>query len=163
MNWIFEPWPWYIGGPLIGLTVPLLLILAGKTFGISSSFRHLGSMCSPGTGIEYLGENDWRKEAWNLFFVAGILIGSALAMYALSGVSFPLLPEHYHGWKGAAALFVGGILVGFGTRYADGCTSVHSIMGMANLKWSSLVATICFFIGGLIVTFLLSLVQVEGG
>ena len=120
---------------------PLLLLLAGKTFGISSSFRHLGSICSPGTRIEYLRDNNWRKEAWNLFFVAGIVIGSAIAMYALSDAPFPLLPEYYQGARGAAALFVGGLLVGFGTRYADGCTSGHSIMGMSNLKWPSLVAT----------------------
>ena len=88
-----------------------------------------------------------------MFFVVGIVIGSAIAMYALSDAPFPLLPEYYQGFRGAAALFVGGVLVGFGTRYADGCTSGHSIMGMSNLKWPSLVATIGFFIGGLIITF----------
>lgn len=151
MNWIFAPWPWYVGGPLIGLTVPLLLLLAGKTFGVSSSFRHLCSICSPNSNLAYLKENNWIKEAWNLFFVAGIIIGAYIGMTFLSNTSFPLLPDHYHGYKGMIALFIGGILVGFGTRYADGCTSGHSIMGMSNLRWPSLVATISFFIGGLLV------------
>lgn len=151
MNIILEPWPWYIGGPLIGLTVPLLLLLTGKSFGISSSFRHLCSIISPGSKLAYLKEHNWLKESWNLFFVAGILIGSFIGMHLLSTAPFALLPDHYHSAKGMAALLIGGMLVGFGTRYADGCTSGHSIMGMSNLNWPSLVATISFFIGGLLV------------
>ena len=154
MEWILQPWPWYVSGPLIGLTLPALLLLSGKTFGISSSFRHLGSICSPHTKIEYLRENDWRGESWNLLFVAGILIGAAVGMMVLSDARFPLLPEHYHNWDGAIRLFVGGLLVGFGTRYADGCTSGHSITGISNLKWPSLVATLSFFAGGLAVVHL---------
>ncbi len=91
MNWIFEPWPWYIGGPLIGLTVPLLLLLAGKTFGISSSFRHFCSLCSPKSNLPYLSEKNWVKEVWNLFFVAGILVGSYLGMALLSNTPIPPL------------------------------------------------------------------------
>ncbi|MDB4698725.1 YeeE/YedE family protein [Candidatus Latescibacteria bacterium] len=151
MDWILEPWPWYIGGPLIGLTVPLLLLFVGKPFGISSSFRHLCSICSPRTNLSYLKENNWLKESWNLFFIGGILIGSYIGMHFLSSIPFPLLPAHYHSWTGMSALFIGGLLVGFGTRYADGCTSGHSIMGLSMLKWPSLIATVSFFIGGLIV------------
>ena len=150
MDWLLQPWPWYVSGPLIGLTAPALLLLSGKTFGISSSFRHLGSICSPNTRIAYLRDNDWRRESWNLLFVVGILIGAALGMYWLSSARFPLLPEHYHDLSGMGKLLVGGILVGFGTRYADGCTSGHSITGMSNLKWPSLVATVSFFVGGLL-------------
>ncbi len=149
MDWLFETWPWYVSGPLIGLTVPLLLISVGKPFGISSSFRHLGSICSPNTQIDYLRENDWRTESWNLYFVLGILIGSAIGMHVLSNAPIPLLPSHYHHWGGMMALFVGGLFVGFGTRYAGGCTSGHAIMGLSALKWPSLVATISFFVGGL--------------
>ena len=151
MTWLFEPWPWYIGGPLIGLTVPLLLILAGKSFGISSSFRHLCSACMPGTRLPYLKEHNWRKESWNLFFVVGVLIGSYLGMHYLAAEPIALLPAHFDHWHGLLTLFGGGILVGFGTRYANGCTSGHSIMGISNLKWPSLVATISFFAGGLAV------------
>jgi len=73
MEWILAPWPWYVSGPLIGLTVPFLLVAVGKPFGVSSSFRHLCSICSPNTTIGYLRENDWRQESWNLFFVVGIV------------------------------------------------------------------------------------------
>ena len=149
MNLLTDPWPWYIGGPLVGLTVPLLLLFVGKPFGISNSFRHLCSICMPKSNLYYIKENNWLKESWNLFFVVGILIGSYLGMHFLSSESFSLLPEHYHSSKGVAALFLGGMLIGFGTRYADGCTSGHSIMGISALKWPSLVATISFFIGGL--------------
>ena len=163
MEWIFEPWPWYISGPLIGLTVPLLLVAVGKPFGISSSFRHLCSICAPRTtAIEYLRENDWRGESWNLFFVIGIVGGSFVGMRLLSSQPLPLLPDHYHQWSGLIALFVGGLFVGFGTRYADGCTSGHSIMGMSNLKWPSLVATMSFFAGGVFTVMMLDLLGIGG-
>ena len=53
---------------------------------------------------------------------------------------------------GALKLLVGGFLIGFGTRYAGGCTSGHSITGISNFNLPSLLATICFFAGGLAVT-----------
>ena len=158
MNLFTDPWPWYVGGPLIGLTVPLLLLGIGKPFGISSSLRHLCSACLPKSKLAYLRENNWLEESWNLFFVAGVLIGSYLAMTVIATDSFALLPEHYRSPQGLVMLFAGGLLVGFGTRYADGCTSGHSIMGMSSLKWPSLVATLSFFGGGLVLTGIKSLV-----
>lgn len=157
MEAILAPWPWYIAGPLIGLTVPLLLLLTGKSFGISSSFRHLGSLCSPRSNIDYLKQNDWRGESWNLVFVVGIVLGGLIGNTVLSAESVALLPAHYAGWSGAFKLLLGGVLVGFGTRYADGCTSGHAIMGLSLLNWPSLVATLSFFAGGLVVVQLLPL------
>lgn len=151
MDLLLQSWPWYIAGPLIGLTVPFLLLLVGKPFGISSSFRHLNSACSPNSNLDYLQTNDLRGERWNLFFILGIVAGGFVAMRFLSAEPIPFLPEHYHSGTGVIKLLVGGLLVGFGTRYADGCTSGHSIMGLSNLKFSSLVATICFFAGGLLI------------
>lgn len=145
-----QPWPWYVAGPLIGLMVPALLLLTGEMFGLSSSFRHLNALCSPRTQIEYLKSDDWRREAWNLFLVGGILVGSFLATQFLAA-GVPLLPEASRSEGGMLSLFVGGVLVGFGTRYADGCTSGHAISGLAALNWPSLVATCCFFAGGLAV------------
>ena len=170
-----QPWPWYITGPLIGLVVPTLLILGNKSFGISSTLRHICAACFP-ANIPFFHYN-WRKEIWNLFFVAGILIGSFVAWNFLTdhaqikihpslaselntyGISNhkELLPVEIVNWqslltlKGIAMIVIGGFLVGFGTRYAGGCTSGHSIMGLSNLQWPSLVATICFMTGGLIV------------
>lgn len=156
MEWILQPWPWYISGPLIGLMVPTLLLLAGKSFGVSSSFRHIGSMCAPRSRIPYIKNNNWRQHSWNLIFVLGIAIGGFVANHLLSAAPVPFLPDEYYSLSGVIKLLIGGVLVGFGTRYADGCTSGHTIMGISNLRWPSLVATACFFIGGLITTFLLS-------
>ncbi|WBV60420.1 YeeE/YedE thiosulfate transporter family protein [Chryseobacterium camelliae] len=169
---IKEPWPWYVAGPLIGLTVPVLLILGNKTFGISSSLRHICAACIP-ANINFF-KYDWKKEIWNLFFVLGIFFGgliaaqflinpgeiivnpnlkAELATYGITDYS-NLVPvqlmnfENLLTFKGFTTMIVGGFLVGFGTRYAGGCTSGHAIMGLSNLQWPSLVATICFMIGG---------------
>jgi uncharacterized protein len=157
MEWLLQPWPWYVSGPLIGLSVPALLLLSGKTLGVSSSFRHMCSITAPQSKLSYLRENPWRKEVWNLVFVLGILFGGVVATQWLGTPVGGYLPDHYYTWGGALLLFVGGLLIGFGARYADGCTSGHAIMGIANLRWPSMVATASFFAGGLLMTALLGL------
>ncbi len=173
-DWLHKPWPWWIAGPLIGLIVPLLLILGNKPFGVSSSLRHICAACFP-ANISFFRYN-WKKDSWNLFFVAGILAGAIITGVWLNnpkpvqlnpaltntlqdhGIkSFSgLLPHELFNWhnllslQGFILIVVGGFLVGFGTRYAGGCTSGHSIMGLSNLQWPSLVATICFMIGGVV-------------
>lgn len=171
---IKQPWPWYIAGPLIGLTVPILLIVGNKSFGISSSLRHICAACVP-ANIPFFKYN-WKKEVWNLFFVFGILLGGViaasflinpnsivvnpdlateLASYGITDFS-NLVPADIMNWetlftlKGFFMMVVGGFLVGFGTRYAGGCTSGHAIMGLANLQMPSLIATTSFMIGGFI-------------
>jgi hypothetical protein len=174
-----KPWPWYIAGPLIGLTVPVLLLLGNKSFGISSSLRHICAACFP-ANIPFF-KYDWKKEVWNLFFVSGILIGGWLASTLLANPSdmdvsatllndlksygiqdkSHLVPADLFNWqalltpRGIVMMVLGGFLVGFGTRYAGGCTSGHAIMGLSNLQWPSLVATVCFMAGGFIMTHLL--------
>ncbi|WP_407486684.1 YeeE/YedE family protein [Elizabethkingia anophelis] len=186
IEFLKQPWPWYIAGPLIGLTVPVLLILGNKSFGISSSLRHICASCIP-ANISFF-KYDWKKEAWNLFFVFGIFLGGVIAVtllnnpdtvkvnpklaeelsgYGISDYS-NLVPAEIFNWsallsiRGFIMMIVGGFLVGFGTRYAGGCTSGHAIMGLSNLQWPSLIATICFMVGGfimanLILPFILSL------
>lgn len=175
IQWIQKPRPWWIAGPLIGLMVPLLLILGNKTFGISSSLRHICAACFP-ANISFF-RYDWKKEAWNLFFAAGIIAGGFIAAGLLSdhapvavdpvlktslqsyGIENfnGLVPADLFNWKnlftlkGFLLMIVGGFMVGFGTRYAGGCTSGHSIMGLSNLQWPSLVATCCFMAGGFVV------------
>ena len=186
MDILRQPWPWYVAGPLIGLTVPILLLLGNKAFGISSSLRHICAACLP-LRIPFFSYN-WKREIWNLFFVAGIILGALivssffsnpnpvdinpklvaeLGKYGLTPQA-ALLPGQLFNWhqlltiKGLFLMVFGGFLVGFGTRYAGGCTSGHSIMGLSNLQLPSLIATICFMLGGfimanLILPFILSL------
>jgi len=174
MEMIKQPWPWYVAGALIGLTVPALLLLGNKHFGISANLRHACAACFP-ANVKFF-KYDWKKEVWNLFFVAGILIGGFLAARFLSnpngmevapalvaelkqyGINdtTSLLPAELFSWdslfsvRGLVLLVGGGFLVGFGARYAGGCTSGHSIMGLSDLQVPSLVATISFMMGGFI-------------
>lgn len=174
IEFLKQPWAWYVAGPLIGLMVPALLILGNKTFGISSSLRHVCAACIP-CKIPFFSY-DWKKEVWNLIFVAGIILGAFIAATFLNnpnpvninpklvaelnsyGITdqHSLLPEQLFNWqqlitvKGLFFMVFGGFLVGFGTRYAGGCTSGHSIMGLSNLQLPSLIATICFMAGGFI-------------
>jgi uncharacterized membrane protein YedE/YeeE len=147
MDFILNPWPWWLAGPLIGLTVGLLLVFGGRNLGVSSSFRHLCALALPKSRLPYLRED--RDFGWNLLFVAGIALGSFIAVRYLSSAPVEFLPAHYHNASGALKLLGGGFLVGFGTRWARGCTSGHAIMGLSNLQLSSLYAVLSFFAGGL--------------
>lgn len=179
MNILTQPWPWYVSGPLIGLMIPALLILENKAFGISSSLRHICASCIPNK-VKFFDYN-WKNESWNLVFVFGVAIGGLLAGYfwqnpnpvQLSDAAVTsmnqlgiknysgLIPSEVFNFsalltvKGFILMVVGGFFVGFGTRYAGGCTSGHAIMGLSNLQWPSLIATCCFFAGGLAMTWLI--------
>ena len=154
MDWIFQPWPWYISGPLIGLMVPALLLLSGRRFGVSTSFQHIDAMCSPNTRLPYFRNYNWRANGWRLIFTAGIILGAYIASRFLSATPVEFLPDSYYSWGGLLRLALGGLLVGFGVRYADGCTSGHTIMGISSLHWPSIVASASFFVGGLIMVHL---------
>ena len=178
---ISNPWPWYVAGPLIGLIVPLLLLVGRKRFGISTSLQHACAAAIP-CGLEYF-TYDWRRDGgWLFTFVLGVMAGgfvaatlfagpdavirisaatradlTALGLADLSGV----VPREIFSWEGlftlpGLAMIVGGaFLVGFGARYAGGCTSGHAITGLAEFQLASLVAVIGFFIGGLCSTHLI--------
>ena len=173
--------PWYIAGPLIGLFVPALLVLGRRRFGLSSSLRHVCAATLPGKASYF--RYDWRREGlWNLTFVAGLVIGGYIAVSWIGhpdrmGISAEavstlremglstfdgFVPEQLFSWDrlaspaGLISMVVGGFLVGFGARWAGGCTSGHSITGIAELQPASLVATICFFAGGVAVTWLVT-------
>lgn len=172
LEFLKQPWAWYVAGAIIGLIVPALLLLGNKHFGISANLRHACAACFP-ANIKFF-KYDWKKEAWNLFFVGGILIGGFFAVQFLTnpnsiqvnpalvaelkgyGVNdySSFLPSEIFSWesllslRGLILLVGGGFLVGFGARYAGGCTSGHSIMGLSNLQLPSLIATISFMVGG---------------
>lgn len=177
MDILLKPWPWFISGPLIA-TVLLLLLYFGKTFGMSSNLRTLCAISGAGKHADFF-KFDWRAQKWNLTVVLGAIIGGFIAtqfltdgtviqlnpktISDLADMNFTqagetLLPNEIYGWdavfslKGISILIIGGFLVGFGTRYAGGCTSGHAITGLSNLQLPSLIAVIGFFIGGLVMT-----------
>lgn len=177
---LYGPWPWYFTGPAIGL-VYFALYFVGKRFGVSGTLKTTCTMLGAGKVSEYF-KYDWKNDIWNLVFVLGLVIGgylggvvfpnevpvelsdstiNALESYGLHSFNETMIPSEIFSWEalfslnGIIFIVIGGMMVGFGARYADGCTSGHAITGLANLEPSSLVAVIGFFIGGLIVTHLL--------
>jgi len=184
MDIIFQTWPWYVSGFLIGM-VMLCLIYFGKTFGMSSNLRSLCAMTGLGKKVGFF-DFDWKLQRWNLLVVLGAMLGGFIAVHFMSdasnvsinpktiaqlaqlGIDAPngkLLPNALFGNdvfqspKMIFILIIGGVLIGFGTRYASGCTSGHAIYGLSSFQLPSLKAVIGFFIGGLIMThFLLPLI-----
>jgi len=180
MNWIYEPWPWYVSGPLITLVMFLLLII-GKQFGMSSNLRTICTLCGAGKAASFF-RFDWKAQRWNLLVILGVFIGGFIAKNYLSTASVvdlnPLvvsdlqskgfhsagnkyLPDMlfsndvFANPKGIFILIIGGLLIGFGARYAGGCTSGHAISGLSNLQVPSLIAVIGFFTGGLLMIHLI--------
>lgn len=179
ISFISQPWPWYVAGPLIAVTMFSLLFF-GNTFGISANLRTICSIVGAGKNCEFFDFN-WKSQMWNLVFAGGLVIGGAIAHLYLTptsevnispetiqelsayGIANPgreLVPSSVFNWealltlKGFFMMVIGGFLVGFGTRYAGGCTSGHAISGLSDLQLPSLIAVIGFFIGGLFITYL---------
>lgn len=180
MEYILQPWPWYISGSLIAF-IMFILIYFGKTFGMSSNLRTFCTIAGAGKKTEFFNF-DWKSQKWNLIVVFGAVIGGFIAHFWLSNpinmdlnpktieelsqlgfenAGKSLLPSEIYSWdavlsfKGLAILIIGGFLVGFGTRYAGGCTSGHAITGLSSLQRPSLIAVIGFFIGGLLMVHLI--------
>jgi uncharacterized membrane protein YedE/YeeE len=184
IDFISQPWPWWVGGPMIALILFILLYL-GKEFGISANLRAMCAAEGAGRFADFFNY-DWQKEGWNLMVVLGAMFGgylashyfmgdegniahvsaktveslNALGVASVSEGAVPLVPEFYT-WeslftlRGFIIIAGGGFLVGFGARYAGGCTSGHAISGLSALQVPSLVAVIGFFVGGLIMTYLI--------
>ena len=184
MDFIFQTWSWYVSGFLIGI-IMLVLIYFGKSFGMSSNLRSLCSMAGLGKRVAFF-DFDWKAQRWNLIVVLGAMLGGFVAVHFMSdpsnvsinpntiaqlsqlGIDAPegkLIPDALFAVsilkspKSVFILLIGGVLIGFGSRYAGGCTSGHAISGLSNLQIPSLKAVIGFFIGGLIMAhFLLPLI-----
>jgi len=180
MEIVYGTWPWYISGFLLAM-VMLLLTYFGKYFGISSNLRTLCSIGGAGKVSDFF-KFDWKAQKWNLVVILGAMLGGFVAHNYLSdqngvninhktitelqsiGIDAPngkLVPDVFSSKQALKnpkiilILLVGGILVGFGTRYAGGCTSGHAISGLSNLQIASLIAVIGFFIGGLITSWII--------
>jgi len=174
MSWIYQPWPWYVSGPLIATTMAALLF-AGKNLGMSSNLRTVCAVLGAGKNCDFFSFN-WRDQRWNLYVIAGAIVGGFIALYFLSDSPVPQLNNEiiiqlkqkgfesvgnsylptelfankaFSSFKTILILLAGGFLVGFGARYAGGCASGHAISGISNLQLPSLIAVVGFFIGGL--------------
>lgn len=175
MELILQAWPWYVAGPLIAL-IMFLLIFMGKQFGMSSNLRTICTMCGADGRASFFDFN-WKAQRWNLVVIVGAAIGGFIAMnfltadpavainpetvLTLKGLGFEssgeaYLPDELYSlealtnWKALSILIIGGFLIGFGARWAGGCTSGHAISGLSNLQLPSLIAVVGFFIGGLV-------------
>lgn len=175
MDWIYEPWPWYVSGPLIAL-VMFLLLMMGKNFGMSANLRTLCTICGADKTADFF-KFDWKAQKWNLIVILGAIIGGFIGSHFLTtNMSVAITPETINdlnelgfesagkaylpieifeiesllNLKNVLVLSIGGLLVGFGARYAGGCTSGHAISGLSNLQLPSLIAVIGFFMGGLV-------------
>ena len=82
MEYILNPWPWYISGPLIALVMAVLLYF-GKTFAMSSNLATMCSMAGAGRLIDFF-KSDWTEKKWNLIVILGALIGGFIAKDYLS-------------------------------------------------------------------------------
>ncbi|HUH52380.1 MAG TPA: YeeE/YedE thiosulfate transporter family protein [Flavobacterium sp.] len=180
MEVVYQTWPWYVSGFLIA-AVMLLLIYFGKSFGMSSNLRTLCTIGGAGKVADFF-KFEWRTQIWSLIVVLGAMIGGFIAYNYMESpdivqlnpktitqlqamkIDAPqgkLLPDALFGeevLKNPKMLFillVGGLLIGFGTRYAGGCTSGHAISGLSNLQLPSLIAVIGFFVGGLVMSWLI--------
>jgi uncharacterized membrane protein YedE/YeeE len=180
MDFILQPWAWYIAGPVIAV-VMFLLFYFGERFGVSSNLETLCSIGGAGKFTDYF-KIDWKQNKWNLMFVAGAITGGFVASKWLTindavalnpqtvkdladigiknaGATY-LPPEIFSistmlTFKGFLILLIAGLMVGFGARWAGGCTSGHAIVGLSNLEIPSLISVIGFFIGGLLMTWLI--------
>lgn len=176
---IKQPWHWAVAGAIIA-AVKFILIFFGQSFGFSSNLRTICAACGAGDKVPFF-KFDWKAQTWNLVFLLGAILGGFIAHHHLStdapiqiasstiadlqklhlAAPTGLQPNELFSidalftLKGFSILAIGGLLIGFGTRYAGGCTSGHAISGLSNLQLPSLIAVIGFFIGGLIMSFLI--------
>ncbi len=180
MEFITQPWAWYVAGPMIAFVL-FLLFYFGRNFGVSTNLETFCTIGGAGKFLDYF-KTDWKTRTWSLLFVVGIIIGGfisfnylippgAIALnpetvadlsklgFADAGTSY--LPSEIFSidilfsLKGFLILIGAGFLIGFGARYAGGCTSGHAITGLSNLQIPSLLAVIGFFAGGLLMTWFL--------
>lgn len=178
MEFLTQPWPWYVAGPLLAV-VPIILLFFGKSFGVSATMRTTCAAFGFGKVLDFFKYN-WKNDYWNLVFVLGAVIGGYIANEFMTPENYQvaisektvrdlkeigvetfdgLAPDQFFALDAITnlssllILIIGGLFIGFGARYAGGCTSGHAISGISNLQLPSLIAVIGFFIGGVIMTF----------
>ena len=120
-----------LGGMLIGLAATLLMLLNGRIAGISGIL----------SGVFFQTKGD---VFWRIAFIVGLLAGGLVAPFIFQR------PFVFELNASLPMLLVGGFLVGFGTRMGSGCTSGHSVCGIARFSWRSISATITFILSAML-------------
>lgn len=142
--------PWFIVGPLIGLVPAALYSVANRPLGASGAYHQA-----------ILAVRGRATEGWRAWFFIGLIIG-VLAVAVLQGGPVPHLGYDFiSGWLSPAAavpiLFLSGLVMGYGARWAGGCTSGHGLCGTSARAMGSFVATATFFLTAILVTLALHL------
>ena len=162
MGWFgAERWSPYAVGIGIGVLSWLTLLLSDKFIGCSTPIARVAGMVERLFRKEKAVNRPYYKlfpptVAWDLMFLIGILFGAFASARASGTFEIRWVTDLWVSRFGDAALirvivgFVGGILMGIGSRWAGGCTSGHGISGTMQLAISSWSAAICFFVGGII-------------
>jgi uncharacterized membrane protein YedE/YeeE len=172
-------WHWSISGAAIAGIV-FLMTWMGRSFGVSTTFENFCSLAGAGKKLDFF-KVDIKEQYWRFAFVGGAILGGFIATHLLVnpevvdisastiahlqqdfGMSYPqgggFLPTEIFNFtnpKGIILSIIGGFLIGFGARYGKGCTSGHAITGLSHLQLPSLITVIGFFIGGLVMTWLI--------
>lgn len=147
-------WMHYLlGGLLIGSGVSLIYLFTGRVTGMSSVFSSTWSYVS---GLPFFRQTRYLDtRGWRLVLALGVFLGAALWWWSLGpagGITTQLSWER---------LLVGGVLVGYGTRMSDGCTSGHGICGLASLSRSSLLAVLTFLATAIATANLMAVIGVQ--
>ena len=164
-----DPWPWWLGGICIGLLVPAMYYFFNTPLGVSTGYRNILKIMLPGSKLRYLNSAECLDVFnWRFFFLTGIIVGAFISA-RVSGLAWftgemgIFTTRLDWSFLSQAVWFLGGgLLLGLGARIAHGCTSGHSIHGIANLDRASIITTLFFVIGGIITVHLIN-VFVLGG
>lgn len=155
-----EQWPPHVVGAGIGVLSWLTFVLSDKPLGCSTAFARTSGMIERLFRGKKVTEKAYYKKFaptvdWEWMLVLGVIIGAFMSSKLSGQFELRWIPARWGAVAGEArivrwlASFIGGVIMGFGARWAGGCTSGHGISGTLQLAVSSWVAAICFFAGGI--------------
>ena len=141
--------PWYVAGPMLGLLVVGLYAIANRPLGSVGAYIQ----------VLFLGRGQRPPEPWRAWFFGGIFLGGGLAALLRGdwavGLGYGALEAELATPALLLVLLLGGALMGFGARWAGGCTTGHGLCGVSALSPGSIVATGTFMTTAVVVTFLI--------
>jgi len=167
MDWFLSArWSPYIVGIGIGILVWISFILSDKAIGCSTAFARTSGMTERAVRGKKVERKEYYKKFipkvdWEWMLVLGVIVGAFISSFISGTFNVETVPSIWESVFGNTLLlrfviaFIGGILIGFGSRMAGGCTSGHGISGTIQMAVGSWLAFICFFIGGIATAFIL--------